>query len=89
VHYPGTAPVRCDDRPIALDASHARLELVGACRHVRVTGEHNDVIVRTAPNGVIEVTGAHNDVWWRPAIEGTRPVLRSTSTANSFHRDEG
>jgi hypothetical protein len=88
LHYSGGGDVQCDVRPVAFDASHTRVQAIGGCRAIRVTGDHNDVIVQMAPGGLIEVTGAHNDVWWRPAGPGPAPVFRNLGASNTLHRDE-
>ena len=88
VHYATGGRVMCDGRPISVDASHARVEASGACGTVRVTGEHNDVIVGMAPGGRIEVTGAHNDVWWHTTGPGPHPVVQDKGASNTLHREE-
>lgn len=89
VHYATGGNVLCTARPIVLEGSHTRVEANGGCRAVRVTGEHNDVIVEMAPGGSIDVTGAHNDIWWRPAGPGPAPSFRDTGVSNTLHRDDG
>ena len=88
VHYASGGRVQCDGRPVAIDGAHTRVEASGPCSSVRVTGEHNDVIVEMAPAGLVDVSGAHNDVWWRTP-SGAPPRFRDTGASNSFHRDEG
>lgn len=89
VHYAGGGSYACGPAPLSLDGSHARLELSGVCRIVRVTGEHNDVILGVAPGGTVDVTGAHNDIWWHPTGRGRLPDLRNSGSSNTFHREGG
>ncbi len=77
--------VSCSGRPVLLQGSHTDVTLAGACRYVRITGEHNDVTVDVRPGGTIEITGAHNDVWWRQRSPGPGPRLVNNGASNTFH----
>jgi hypothetical protein len=68
-----------------LAGDRLEMRLTGACRTVRITGEHSDISVQVAPGGTIEITGAHNDVTWTLARPGARPSLIDTGHNNSFH----
>jgi len=80
-----TQTVQCSGTPIALDGDETDMSLVGACTHVRVTGERNLVSVDVVPRGLIEITGQHNDVTWRQLRPGPPPVLHALGAHNQFH----
>ena len=85
-HITETAP--CARQPILLNGSHIDFTLNGACTHVRVAGEHNDISIQVGPAATIEITGAHNDVTWRQMIPGPPPRLLDSGASNSFHHGE-
>jgi hypothetical protein len=87
-HVSRTIP--CDPRPVILQGSHTDINMTGACRYVRVAGEHNDITVWVAPGGTVEITGAHNDVTIRRAPgRGAPPRLLDSGPSNTFHQAEG
>lgn len=79
------ARVPCDDRPVLIAGNRVEMHLTGACREVRISGDHNDVSVQVAPGGTIEITGAHNDVTWTMPTPGTPPTMLDHGKSNSIH----
>ena len=77
--------IRCP-LAISLDGNHARLTLTGYCRHVRVTGEHNDITADVVAGGTIDIVGQHNDVTWRQVTRGPMPALNILAPHNDFHQ---
>ncbi len=79
------ARVPCGDGPVLIAGNRVEMHLTGACRLVRISGNHNDVSVEVAPGGTIEITGAHNDVTWTMPSPGARPTLTDSGKENSIH----
>ena len=42
----------CDWRPVEIDANRVSLKVVGPCRRVIVTGNHNDVSTQVRAGGI-------------------------------------
>lgn len=82
-HVDQTAP--CAKQPILLNGSHTSFTLDGACRYVRIAGEHNDITIHVGAGATIEITGAHNDVSWQQIVPGPAPRLLSNAASNTFH----
>ncbi len=70
---------------ISLDGNRAGLTLTGYCRHIRVTGEHNDITADIVAGGTIDIVGQHNDVTWRQVTRGPPPKLNILAPHNDFH----
>ena len=78
--------IDCGGHPIELAGSRTEMTLVGPCRFVRVSGNHNDIALDIVPGGTIDITGAHNDVNWRQTEPGPQPDLQDHGESNRFHR---
>jgi hypothetical protein len=85
-----TQQIPCATQPILLTGNHTDITLKGACRYVRVAGEHNDIDIEVGADATIEITGAHNDVTWHQTAPGARPrLLKSNTESNTFHPEQG
>ena len=80
-----TQTIPCTQEPIFLAGNHTSLTLKGGCTHVQVAGEHNDILIETLPQAIIEITGAHNDVTWHQIAPGPPPQLSNRGYSNTFH----
>ena len=83
-----TATAPCTQEPILFNGSHTDFTLNGACSHVQVAGEHNDITIQVGPGATIEITGTHNDVTWQQMSPGPPPHLLDTGISNTFHHGE-
>jgi Protein of unknown function (DUF3060) len=80
--------VSCAQQPVWLGGDHTDFTLNGACGHVRVAGDHNDIMIQVGPAATIEITGGHNDVTWQQVVAGPPPHLADNGISNTFHHTQ-
>lgn len=76
----GTQNLNCAGRAVNVTGSNGRVNLLGRCPSVTVTGSGNTVQIEQV--GRVVVTGSRNNVTWRKALTGTRPTLLVTGAGN-------
>jgi hypothetical protein len=72
-------------QPVLLSGDHIDFTLNGACNHVRVAGDHSDIMIQVGPAATIEIAGGHNDVPWQQVVPGPPPHLADNGISNTFH----
>jgi hypothetical protein len=77
----------CGPQPVSIDGSHTDVTLQGRCRHVRITGWHDDVVLYVEPGSTIEVTGSHDDVVYRLLRRGPPPQWVNRGASNELIRN--
>ncbi|RJF72628.1 DUF3060 domain-containing protein [Deinococcus cavernae] len=72
--------LNCAGRAVKVSGTNGRVQLLGRCPSVTVTGSGNTVQVEQV--GRLVVTGSRNRVTWRKALGGPRPTLLVTGAGN-------
>ncbi len=85
-HVAGAGTFSCNG-PTAVDGSHKDVTLEGACRTVRVTGSHVDLVAYVEPGATIEVTGSRDTVVYRLLRRGPPPRWLNRGDGNELIRN--
>lgn len=75
-----TQTLNCAGRNMTITGSGGRVNLLGRCPSLTVSGNGNTVSIEQA--GKIAVRGNGNTVTWRKTLYGSRPVLRLSGSGN-------